>query len=111
MYLVFFILFRYDYLKITNENNDNTTKYCGVKTGHTFVVTGNHAVLIFHTGSIEERKGFLLSFTAVPQGNFTIAIWIVALRFYGGMVVGSGGTPYSGLCNENPPERGAFLRQ
>ena len=70
MYLVFFILCSYDYLKITNENNDNTTKYCGVKTGHTFVVTGNHAVLIFHTGSIEQRKGFLLSFTAVPQGKF-----------------------------------------
>ncbi|KAL9980659.1 hypothetical protein ACROYT_G009271 [Oculina patagonica] len=58
---------RFDFLKITNEYNDNSTKHCGKKTGQAVIVTGDHVVLIFHTDDDREKRGFLLFFTAIPQ--------------------------------------------
>ena len=54
---------------MTNENNDNLGKYCGKRTGETVLVTGNYAVLMFHSDASFQRRGFLLFFTAIPQGK------------------------------------------
>ncbi|KAL9964947.1 hypothetical protein ACROYT_G028664 [Oculina patagonica] len=57
----------FDYLRITNDHNDNLGEYCGMKTGQTVLVTGDYAVLMFHSDSSFQRRGFLLFFTAIPQ--------------------------------------------
>ena len=54
---------------INNENNLNLGKHCGEKTGQSVLVTGDYAVLAFHTDENHERKGFLLSFSAIPEGK------------------------------------------
>ena len=54
---------------IINENNLNLGRYCGVKTGESALVTGEYAVLTFYTDENRERKGFLLSFSAIPEGK------------------------------------------
>ena len=59
----------FDYLKITNENNDDLGKYCGERTGEAVLGTGNYAVLMFHSDTSFQRRGFLLFFTAIPQGK------------------------------------------
>ena len=65
-------LCRNDYLMITSinkENNHNLGKHCGKKTGQTTLVTGDYAVLTFHTDEIEQSKGFLLLFATIPEGK------------------------------------------
>ena len=65
-------LCRYDYLMITSINNDNSLnlgKHCGNKAGQTALVTGDYAVLTFHTDEVQERKGFLLFFSVFPEGK------------------------------------------
>lgn len=59
----------YDYLKITNEINETFGVYCGERTGRTVTVTGNYVVMIFHSNEITEKRGFFLSFTAIPLGK------------------------------------------
>ena len=54
---------------INNENNLNLGKHCGEKTGQSVLVPGDYAVLTFHTDENQERRGFLLSFSAIPEGN------------------------------------------
>ena len=54
---------------INNEDNLNLGKHCGKKTGQTTLVTGDFAVLTFHTDEIEESKGFLLLFDTIPEGK------------------------------------------
>lgn len=63
--------FSYDYLKIVNDRNQEYGVYCGDETGHTVLVTGNYAVIIFHSDEGDQEKGFLLYFTAVPIGKYT----------------------------------------
>jgi len=65
-------LCRFDYLMITSintEKNLNLGKHCGKKSGQTALVTGDFAVLRFRTDEIDERKGFFLLFTAIPEGS------------------------------------------
>ncbi|XP_078362125.1 uncharacterized protein LOC144646412 isoform X5 [Oculina patagonica] len=60
----------FDYLKIitiTNGNNCDLGKHCGVKTGQTALVSGDYAVLMFHSDRDGQRKGFLLFFTTVSE--------------------------------------------
>ena len=64
------IFFSYDYLKITNDQNQEYGVHCGNRTGNTVLVTGNYAVMIFHSNAFSEQKGFLLYFTAVPIGKY-----------------------------------------
>ena len=52
---------------INNENNINLGKHCGKKTGQTAVVNGDYAVLTFF--AVQESKGFLLFFSAIPAGK------------------------------------------
>ena len=54
---------------INNGNNFNLGKHCGEKTGQSLLVTGDYAVLTFHTDENVEGKGFLLSFNAIPEGK------------------------------------------
>ena len=57
----------YDYLKITNENNENFGVICGWLYGTDIIVTGGYALLTFHSDSEGQEKGFDISFTAVPK--------------------------------------------
>ena len=62
-----FSVLRYDYLKISNENNDIFGTMCGVRRGLDIIVTGDYALLTFHSNSKVQGKGFLISFTSVPK--------------------------------------------
>ena len=57
---------------INNENNLNLGKHCGEKSGQSVIVTGDYAVLTFHTDENVERKGFLLTFSATPKGMLNL---------------------------------------
>ena len=59
-------------MTITNENNINLGKHCGKETGQAVLVSGDYAVLTFHADENHQRKGFLLFFTAIPQGKLTL---------------------------------------
>ena len=65
------ISFSFDYLKIVNDQNQEYGVYCGDMTGQTVLVTGNYAVVVFHSNEDIEERGFLLHFTAVPIGQYT----------------------------------------
>ena len=52
-------------MEISNENNINFGKYCGTQTGKTIEITGEDAVIKFHSDSADQEKGFSLFFTAV----------------------------------------------
>ena len=54
---------------INNGNNVNLGRHCGKKTRQTTLVTGDYAVLTFHADDNQERKGFLLSFSAIQEGK------------------------------------------
>lgn len=68
MYIKYSLFCRFDFLKVANEDNDNFGKHCGVKTGQTVLVFGDHAILTFHSDNHVEDRGFLLFFTAIPHG-------------------------------------------
>ena len=57
---------------INNTKNFNLGRHCGRITGQSVLVTGDYAVLTFHTDENHERKGFLLSFSAIPEGNLNL---------------------------------------
>ena len=54
---------------ISNATNFNLGRHCGEQTGQSVLVTGVYAVLTFHTDANQESKGFLLSFSAIPEGK------------------------------------------
>ena len=70
---IWFNLFHnsYDYLRIANEKNETfggrNGKYCGVQYG-SVSVTGQYAVLTFHSDGIDTRRGYNLTFTLIPTG-------------------------------------------
>ena len=68
MYFILFCSQRGDYLKITNEKNQEFGVYCGQETGRTVLVTGKYALLKFHSDGDFQNRGFVL-YCAVPQGN------------------------------------------
>ena len=59
----------FDFLKITNENNEVPGLHCGQKNGHEVLVTGEVVLMTFHSDAHYEREGFLLQFTPVPHGE------------------------------------------
>ena len=65
----YIFLCRHDYLKIGNENNRKLDVYCGRKIGHTVFVTGNYAIITFHSNIATDRRGYLIFFSAVPHGK------------------------------------------
>ena len=54
-----------DYLKITNEKDRVFGKYCGHRTGKTVLVSGKYALIKVHSNRGIQKRGFLISFTAV----------------------------------------------
>lgn len=59
-----------DYLKITNENDELFGTYCSQQTGRRVHVTGNYAVITFHSDDIPTNNGgFLMLFSFVPRGK------------------------------------------
>ncbi|PFX34148.1 Tolloid-like protein 2 [Stylophora pistillata] len=55
----------FDYVEITNQDNFSFGTFCGEKTGTTIEITGDYAVIRFHSDSIVQKRGFSLLFTAV----------------------------------------------
>ncbi|KAL9960141.1 hypothetical protein ACROYT_G033552 [Oculina patagonica] len=53
----------YDYFRTTNERKDQISKFCGRRSGKEVVVTGNYALLKFHSDYITEARGFRLFLT------------------------------------------------
>lgn len=62
--LTTYFILSWDYLKISNEQNQTFGKYCGVKDGFHVIVTGDYVVLKFHSDCCVTRPGYLLSFNA-----------------------------------------------
>ena len=60
---------RYDYLKISNEQNQTFGSFCGYKSGQNVTVTGQYAVLTFHSDDTVNGKGYKLFFSYVSQGK------------------------------------------
>ena len=68
---------RYDYLKITNHRKLSSGKHCGKKTGTKVEVTGEYAVITFHSDSRVEEKGFRILFHIKDSGSNSTTIGIV----------------------------------
>ena len=67
--IVVISLFRFDFLKVTNENDDVPGLHCGQKNGYEVLVTGEVVLMTFHSDVHYEREGFLLQFTPIPHGE------------------------------------------
>ena len=63
---------RSDYLKITNEMNQEfgEDRYCGKQRGQNVSVTGKYALLKFHSDSENQTRGFEMYFAAVPPCKY-----------------------------------------
>ncbi|XP_078352403.1 uncharacterized protein LOC144637130 [Oculina patagonica] len=57
----------YDYLKISNEHGYIFGVYCGERTGEAVLVTGDNAVITFHSDYMGQKRGFLISFSTFPH--------------------------------------------
>ena len=75
-------LCRYDYLKITNDTKLSSGKHCGKKTGKKVEVTGDYAVITFHSDYSEERKGFRIFFHIKDSESNSTTIGIVLNQLY-----------------------------
>ena len=69
-YFTYNVIFSYDYLKISNENNYIFGVFCGERTGETVLVTGDYAVMTFYSDYMTQKRGFLISFATVPHGKY-----------------------------------------
>ena len=58
---------RFDYLSISSMYNHTLGVYCGQKT---VLITGDYAMIEFHSDFFYGKKGFLLLFTVVPIGSY-----------------------------------------
>ena len=57
-------------MKITDEKGQSFGVYCGTKTGETVEVTGDYAVIIFHSNwRYREGKGFRILFRIKESGS------------------------------------------
>ena len=69
----FFFPCRYDYLEIVDDNDRVLGTYCGSElSGKVVLVTGNYALIIFHSDEVEQYLGFQLTilFTENQNGMF-----------------------------------------
>ena len=59
---------RHDYLKITDNNNVQVGQYCGYLTGTDGFVSGDFAMITFHSDylSNNKKRGFYIRFTEIP---------------------------------------------
>lgn len=61
--------FSYDYLKITDGKSHTFGIYCGKRAGQSVSVAGDHVILTFYSDDIEQRRVFLIVFSAIPIGR------------------------------------------
>ena len=64
-----FLVRRYDYLRISNDNNYPVGKYCGVQSGLNISFTGRYAVITFHSDGSDTYRGYKLDFSFVSPGK------------------------------------------
>jgi len=55
--------------------------YCGQRSGQSVFVTGNYAVMSFHSDSSVQKRGFELFFSRFPMGKY-IRVLIKKLSFF-----------------------------
>ena len=65
------LVYSYDYLRISNENNQTVGTYCGQQSGHNVRVTGRYAVIYVHSDGSVTRRGFKLFFSPVNLGKYS----------------------------------------
>ena len=65
------LVFSYDYLKISNENNQTVGTYCGQHIGLNVQVTGHYAVIYVHSDGGVTRRGYKLFFSPVSLGMYS----------------------------------------
>ena len=62
---------RYDYLKIVDDNKKILGTYCRSELrGKVFVVTGNYALITFHSDGSIQHQGFQLTIFFTEDGMF-----------------------------------------
>ena len=62
---------------ILNEKKEAFGVYCGLKTGTTVFVSGNYAVIKFHSDDSVEEKGFLILFIPAPASKYLkVGMWL-----------------------------------
>jgi len=64
-----FLIHSSDYLEIYKDGN-TVGKYCGLRTGHNTLLSGDQILIKFHSDYRRERRGFLIYFNADPLGKF-----------------------------------------
>ena len=65
-----FLVFRYDYLRISNDNNYTVGTYCGVQSGLNITFTGRYAVLTFHSDGSDTYRGYNLDVSFFSPGKY-----------------------------------------
>ena len=63
-----FLMHSWDYLEIVNDGR-MVGKYCGNRTGQNIFLTGHQILITFHSDGSVQRRGFLIHFTAGPNGK------------------------------------------
>ena len=66
-----FLVCRYDYLRISNDNNYIVGTYCGWQSGLNITFTGRYAVLTFHSdGYAYGYNRYILDFSFLSPGKY-----------------------------------------
>lgn len=60
------LIFRYDFVAISNEQNFTFGEYCGHETGRRLVVTGDFAIISARFNGY--GRGFIFRFNVIPTG-------------------------------------------
>ena len=67
-------------MKITNEKSKSFGVYCGYRTGKKIAVTGDYAVITFHSeDNWRRRRGFRILFQIRKNGSNAKTIGMVVL--------------------------------
>ena len=64
-----FLMHSWDYLEIVNDRR-KVGKYCGNRAGQNILLTGDQILITFHSDDSDQRRGFLIHFTAGPHGKY-----------------------------------------
>ena len=64
-----FNMHSYDYLEIIKDGR-MVGKYCGWMTGNNVRLNGDQILITFHSNGNDQRRGFLIHFTASPDGKY-----------------------------------------
>ena len=58
----------YDYLEIIKDGR-LVGKYCGIRAGQGILLSGDQILITFHSDNTRQKRGFLIHFTAGPNGK------------------------------------------